>query len=265
MLSTKNVLTPLLELGLNKYEAKVYLTLVGEGISTAKNISDITGIPYGKVYEIINSLATKGFCTTLPSKPMKCQAISPREAILKAKKSIEEKYEALEKHVLTELEPMFTESRKFIEPKGIFWIINGRANVVKKIDELIQKAEKSIRIQCSSKSLSRLILHKELLQQAKNKGINISVAGVIDKEVMAELSSLNFCDIRKVKNAENNYMSIDNKECLIIEPIPDDDNLVYGRDLGVWVSSSSFTKFMDAFFTSNFNRVKSLFPSAGSE
>ena len=260
MLSTKNMISPLLELGLNKYEAKVYLTLVGEGISTAKNISDITGIPYGKVYEIINSLSSKGFCTTLPSKPMKCQAISPGKAIITAKKNVEEKYQKLEKYVLKELEPMFTESKKFVEPKGIFWIINGRANVVKKIDELIQKAKNNINIICSSNSLSRLILHKELLQEAKNNGISISVTGVLNKEVLEEINSLNFCDIRKIKNAENNFFSIDNKECILIEPIPDDDNIIYGRDLGIWVSSPSFTKFMDDFFTSSFKRARSIFP-----
>jgi hypothetical protein len=51
----------LLELGLNRYEARVYQALIAEGTSTAKTISNITGIPYGKVYEVINSLAAKGF------------------------------------------------------------------------------------------------------------------------------------------------------------------------------------------------------------
>ena len=131
---------------------------------------------------------------------------------------------------------------------------------LKKIDELIQKAEKKINIICSSNSLSRLILHKELLQEAKNKGVTISVGSVISKEFLEEVSSLDFCNIREMKNTENNFLSIDNKECLIIEPIPDDDNLVYGRDLGMWISSQSFTKFMDEFFNSNFEKARKLFP-----
>ena len=171
-----------------------------------------------------------------------------------------EKHKKLEKYVLKELEPMFTESKRFIEPKGVFWIINGRANVVKKMDELIQKAEKNINIICTSNSLSRLILHKELLLAAKNRGIEISVGGLVTKEGLEELNSLDFCDIRKIKNAENNFLSIDNKECLVIEPIPDDDDIAYGRDLGMWVSSISFTKFMDEFFTSHFNKAKTIIP-----
>ena len=260
MLSTKNAMTPLLGLGLNKYEAKVYLTLVGEGISTAKNISDITGIPYGKVYEIINSLSSKGFSTVLPSKPMKCQAISPRDAVIKAKKDSEEKYNQLENHILTELEPLFAESRKFVEPKGIFWIINGRANVVKKIDELIQKAQKSICVHCSPNSLSRLVLHKELLTEAKNRGVSINIAGVADNDIIEEIKSLSFCDVRKTKSAENNMFLVDDKECIIVEPIPDDENILYGRDLGIWISSPSFSKFMGEFFNSNFSKSKPVFP-----
>ncbi len=94
MPTTKNILQPLLEIGLSKYESKVYLTLIGEGVSTAKNISDITGIPYGKVYEIINSLSYKGFAMILPTKPMKYRAVSPYQAIQTAKKNIQEIHRA---------------------------------------------------------------------------------------------------------------------------------------------------------------------------
>ncbi len=261
MLSTKTMISPLLELGLNKYEAKVYLTLIGEGTSTAKNISDITGIPYGKVYEVINSLSSKGFSVTLPTKPMKCKAVSPKKAIKISKEKMEEKYEKLQNHVLEKLEPMFAESKKFKEPKGAFWIINGRSNVVKKINDLIQKAEKNINIHCSANSLSRLIWHKDVLQEANEKGISININGVINKDIKEEIKSLDFCDIRKTKKSENNYISIDNKKSMVIEPIPDDDNVKYGRDMGMWISSESFTKFMDNFFKKRFNKARKVFPS----
>ena len=258
MSSTKAVMTPLLELGLNKYEAKVYLTLVSEGTSTAKNISDITGIPYGKVYEIINSLSAKGFSVVLPSKPIKCQAISPKEAIRLSKKSVDEKYDALEKHIMTELEPLFAETKKFVEPKGLFWIINGRANVVKKIDELVKKANKQINIHCSLNSLSRLVLHKELLKDAASRGVKILIAGVTNKENIDEIGSLGFCDIRHISISKNNFVSVDGRDSLIIDSMPDDDNILYGRDLGIFASSASFTRFVDNFFVSSFEKAKSL-------
>lgn len=134
------------ELGLNKYEEKVYLALVEEGISTAKSISDITGIPYGKVYEVMNSLSGKGFLTILPTKPMKYQAVSPREAVISTKKAFQEKLDKLEAHILKELEPAFARTKRYSEPKAVFWLINGRSNVNKKVEELLKKAKENVKI-----------------------------------------------------------------------------------------------------------------------
>ncbi len=53
-------------------------------------------------------------------------------------------------------------------------------------------------------------------------------------------------------------LSTDGKECMIIEPIPDDDNTVYGRDFGIIASSSSFTTFLDGFFKLNFDKAKEI-------
>ena len=120
MNTTKNILKPLFDIGLSKYEAKVYLTLITEGISTAKNISDITGIPYGKVYEIINSLSYKGFAMTLPSKPMKYRAVSPQQAVISAKKNTHEKFKKLENSLIKKLKPLFIKNKVSKQPKSVF-------------------------------------------------------------------------------------------------------------------------------------------------
>lgn len=236
------------ELGLNKYEERVYLTLVAEGISTAKNVSDITGIPYGKVYEVMNSLANKGFLITLPTKPMKCQAVSPKKTIINTKKKLEEKFDRIEKDILKKLEPMFAQSKKFITPKAAFWVINGRSNVVDKTEELISKASKHINILTSENGLKRLVMHKEPLKEAKKRGVNINIAATLTQTNKEDLEKLKFCNISNVEKPENHLLSIDGKECLIIEPIVDDENIIYGRDLGMWVLSQSFTKLMENFY-----------------
>ena len=103
---SKEIIEPLSNIGLSKYESKVYLTLITEGVSTAKNISDITGIPYGKVYEIINSLSYKGFTMILPSKPMKYLAVSPRQVVIAAKEDNYKRFEKIEKKLIKQLEPL---------------------------------------------------------------------------------------------------------------------------------------------------------------
>ena len=258
MLLTREIVTALSELGLNKYESKVYLTLITEGISTAKNISDITAIPYGKVYEIINMLASKGFVNTLPTKPMKCQPLSPKESIETLKRNHQERIEKFEKIVLKELEPLFTKSKRFVEPQGIFWVMKGRSNINRKMEELIRKARKHICIFTSENGLKRLGLHKEVLEEANSKNVKIMVAGNISMDNYEDISSFNFCEFRHVNDVPSHFVSIDRDECMMIEPIPDDEDLIYGRDLAVLVSNSSFTKFLEDAFMSVFSKAQTL-------
>ena len=258
MTGIKNLIQPLLDIGLSKYEAKVYLSLIEEGISTAKNISNITGIPYGKVYEIINLLSNRGFLMVLPSKPMKYRGISPQQAIIATKKGIDDKFERIRNDTIKKLELLFAESKISTQPQSFFSVINGRSNVLSKTEELIKKAEHNINIQCSANSLSRLIIHKEVLKGASCRGVEILIAGITNKENLEEINSLGFCNIKHINSSKNNFISIDGKECLVIDTIPDDDNIVYGRDLGIAALSCSFTKFVDNFFIDNFKRAREI-------
>lgn len=258
MENTKNILKPLSDVGLSKYESKVYLTLISEGVSSAKSISDVTGIPYGKVYEIINSLSYKGFLMILPSKPMKYMAVSPKQAIVAARKDVADKFVRLESLILEQLGPAFEKNKSFSPASSSFLLVNGRSNAVKKVDELIKGAEKNIHIQCSANSLSRLMLHKEALKDAASRGVKILIAGVTNKENIDEIGSLGFCDIRHISISKNNFVSVDGRDSLIIDSMPDDDNILYGRDLGIFASSASFTRFVDNFFVSGFEKAKSL-------
>lgn len=257
MLPTKEIIESLLELGLNKYESKVYLTLISEGISTAKNISDITSIPYGKVYEIINSLATKGFVKILPSKPMKYHAISPKQAMSITKKKIEDKFEEIEGTVIRKLESLFEDSKQFNEPKSVFWVINGRSNINKKIEQMVGQAKDSLHILASENSLKRLVIHKEVLKAAKERGISIMIGGTINGENEEDAKSLGFCDLKNIPEVPSQFYSVDSTECLMVESIPDDEDIVYGRDLGVWITSKPFTNLIEHSFATHYKKGKS--------
>ena len=241
----KKMAISLAELGLNKYEERVYLTLIEEGVSSAKNISDITGIPYGKVYEVMNNLPSKGFLIILPTKPMKFQAVSPKEAVLNAKKNMSEKLEKLESKMIKELEPLFARTKKFSEPKSIFWVINGRSNVNNKIEELIKKSKESINIVTSENGFKRLVMFRDLLKAANKRGVKINVNATLTAENKQDAKDLEFCNLGHINRAHNHFFSVDYSECLVIDPIADDENLVQGRDIGMWIMSNSFTRFMD--------------------
>jgi len=253
---TRKLIMLLADLGLSEYEAKVYLALITDGILTAKNVSNTTGIPYGKVYELINTLANKGFCVILPTKPMKCQAISPKKAIEKTREDADKKFATVERQVEITLEPLFRQAKEFTEPNSVFWIINGRSNIMKKIEELINSAKKHICFITTENGIKRAVIHKEELVNAQHRNIDIKLAGPLTDGNKEDVQSLLSFSPRNLPQTNSQFISIDGKESLIVEAIPDDDNISYGRDLGVWITNHAFTKLLEDALTAKFNRAK---------
>lgn len=243
--STKKLLAPLRDLGLNTYEAKVYLSLITEGITTAKNVADITGIPYGKVYEVINMLMNRGFCLTLPAKPMKYQAISPKLALAKTREHFEKRFSNIERRITRNVEPFYQRTKEFSKPSGVCWVINGRANAQRKIDELIAGAQHSISILATENGVKRLVIHHEELLNAKKRNITIKIAGPMTSDNAEDAQSISFCEVRNASKVPTQLIVIDGKESLIVEAVPDDDNIIYGRDVGIWITNAAVTTLLE--------------------
>ena len=68
-------------LGLTSYEIKVYLSLLEHGCMTASDISKISGVPYSKIYEVLNSLENKIWLESDSSRPQKFFPKSPSTAL----------------------------------------------------------------------------------------------------------------------------------------------------------------------------------------
>ena len=234
------------ELGLNRYEARVYLSLISEGVTTAKTISSITSIPYGKVYEVIDSLARKGFVQVLPTKPAKYTTISPKESLDRIKKTTQDKLSKVESLLIEQLEPLFNKHKKFVEPQNSFWILNGRSAVNQKTQELIGNAQKKICILTTAAGLDRLQLMAPQLKAAKSKGVKVSVIAPLSADKTH--THLNGCTCKHIEKAPSTIIVADDKNALFIEPVPDDTSLHYGRDLGVWIANKNFAKCLEQLY-----------------
>jgi len=80
-------------LGLTQNESKIYETLVGQGKLSSTEISSKSGVPYGRIYQVLNSLIKKGLVTIIPDKTKKFVSTNPVSLI----KYIERKEEFLKK------------------------------------------------------------------------------------------------------------------------------------------------------------------------
>lgn len=69
------------DLGLTKYEASAYSTLLKEGVSGAQELSRKSEIPVGKIYEVLSNLNNMGLVEFQRSRPRQYRAVKPTIAL----------------------------------------------------------------------------------------------------------------------------------------------------------------------------------------
>jgi len=171
---TDNVVSVLTELGLSLYEAKAYLTLLIRGIATASEISDLSGIPYTRVYDVLSSLESKGFVASIPGRPMKFQALDPDIALKNLlemhKRKLMSELRTLEESVnkalgiLSRLKPASRGYESIIKLRGAISIKNF-------IRQLIRKSSQRIAEVRSQNTPS--VLEESSLDEARHKGVSV--------------------------------------------------------------------------------------------
>jgi len=130
------------EMGLNAYEIDTYLVLVSGGQMTAMEISEQAGVPYSKMYEVLNVLKEKGWIKSTESRPFKYYPVPPLEATRLTRLRIEDKYVNLENAVVESLQPLY-EQRELVERPEMI-ILRGQHQVLSKLEDVLKKASVEI-------------------------------------------------------------------------------------------------------------------------
>lgn len=132
------------ELGLTGYEVAVYTSLVERGVMSASEVSEGAGVPFSKVYEVLNSLERKGWIDIERGRPSRYFSKPPAEAFESARQELEQKINFWEQTIVHELQPLY-EKRELREKPDI-WILRGEASVLKKLKEMLGKAKSQVMI-----------------------------------------------------------------------------------------------------------------------
>jgi len=70
------------DLGLSEYESQTYRTLLDHGPTTAKELSNASGVPMGRIYDVLNGLESSGLVRSqAASRPKKYVAVEPDTAL----------------------------------------------------------------------------------------------------------------------------------------------------------------------------------------
>ncbi|MEM3405891.1 MAG: helix-turn-helix domain-containing protein [Candidatus Pacearchaeota archaeon] len=230
--------------GLNSYEAKVWLALLAKGIASAGEISEISGVPRSRTYDILESLEKQGYVIQKIGKPIKFIAVKPKNVLenLKklTKKEAEERINILNNIKGTkeyeQLELLHKSSKNFIKNKEVSSAIKGENNIYSHIYELIDNANKEVLISITEEELlKKEKMYKELFNKMDKK-IRLKIAVNGDKEKLKELESkfkIKFYYI----NIKLTFFIIDKEQVLFLLKEREENE----KEIAIWLNSSFFS------------------------
>ena len=157
------IVEKLKEVGLNEYQAKVYIALLKKFPATGYEIAKLANIPQSRAYDTLKTLENMHIVVPVNSKPAAYTPIKPKELTKRFKRKIDSTINFLEKKLPDIKEESYTEP---------ILSITGRTKIIDKKEEIIKNARKTIFISLFSQDYKYLESH---LLDAYNRGLDVKI------------------------------------------------------------------------------------------
>jgi len=246
MIVSQTVLDALRQIGLNLYERKLWVALLSRGTSTAGELSSLARVPHSRTYDVLESLAEKGFVMIQSSKPLKYVALAPNEALERVRKKLKEDSEILINRItkfqssseLKELDRMYKKGVELVEPGEMTGSLRGRESMHRQLETIFKSAKNNISILTTTKGLADIeSIHSNILKKAAERGVKIRIAAQYNKDITPIIQKLkSFAEIRKVGKSEiaGRFCIIDGSH--IVMALTDED-VHPTQDVALWTQS----------------------------
>lgn len=259
----QSVMDALKAIGLNLYERRLWVALLSKGNSTAGELADLSNVPRSRCYDVLESLADKGFVIIQPAKPMRYVSIKPREAMERAKKRLLQKTDEMvkrinriqESEVLRDLEKIHTETIKIMKPEDMTGALRGRDALIEQLDSMLVGAKKSVNMLTTEQGLMEIYeKHSKVLQKAAKGGVQIKIAAPLTKKSESMVKEMSkFAQIRDISNVEHvqdvlsRTYSVDGQH--FIMSLTNDETTKPNEDMNFWTQSDhAANEFFDPLF-----------------
>ena len=236
---------------LNVYEAKVWLALLSKGVVSAGESAELSGVPRSRTYDVLESLAKRGFAIVKVGKPVKYIAVDPKTVLEKMKtntlNNAQEKVKLLtnlkETSEYKELETLHNSGSSPIKLEELSGHIRGRSNIVSKIKELFNNSEKEISV-CTTlddfEDKSRILL--PVIQETHKRGIKMKLALSGNEDRIRRICNKHKLKVKNVGNKGKFYISDKNEVLFMINQENSEE------EVGVWLKSTYFANSFGGMF-----------------
>ena len=125
-------------IGLTMYEAQAYVTLTSLISSTATEISEKSGIPRSKIYDVLKELAKKNYIEVEDGRPLTYNVKSPVEVLTREKERLNSEID----DTITRLTYVYENGMSQVQAP--IWRIYGVEKIIAQELEIIKRAKNSI-------------------------------------------------------------------------------------------------------------------------
>jgi sugar-specific transcriptional regulator TrmB len=242
MVATTEVFDALKSIGLNLYERKIFVALLAKGIATAAEVSELAGVPRSRSYDVLESLAEKGFVIVQPSKPIKYVALKPSDAMDRTKQVLENKFKTMTERIdkiktsviINELETIYQDGFNLVQPSEFTGTFKGTDIINRQMSSLFKNAENEIDIMTTERGLEELHLkHFRALKKVTKSGIKLRIIAPTTNSSVSKA----FSEIGEIRNTQSigRMCNVDNQNVLMA--LTDDGNTHETQDVAFWAKS----------------------------
>lgn len=187
----------LLKVGLTSYEIRTYSALLKSGELTASDLSQKSGVPYSKIYEVLGGLEEKGWIGSDESRPTRYFAKSPSTGLETARQRMDADFAENNTVIVNELAPLYEKSGTSEKPD--IWFLSGAMNIAAKVLEMVESCRREVLIAVpeAGEELVRRALPKLRLLHDRGVEITILTSDKMDRESLKSLSRVSSVKVKK--------------------------------------------------------------------
>lgn len=219
-LTLEKIRNELINFGLTKSQAKVFIYLGKYGSKTASEIAKALQLPRTETYHLVNSLQNMGLAVAELSHPTKYTAMDMKEAVATLVKQEQERIDVLatKEESLSEMWkeiPFFAVETDESKSEKM-QLLHGNGPITNKIKDMVDSSTEDLRIYGSVSDLLRMY-HSDVFDWIESSPTNLKMVVSPLNKTPEFLSEINSDSIRAMpSNSENKCFIVNDKKEVLI-------------------------------------------------